>query len=67
MDFQEEFFKDQLKVIQDARNAKEGHFDKLQQEVSRTLDPQTRYWHMTYDSFINMSLLSFELWFLSWL
>ncbi|KAK1414130.1 hypothetical protein QVD17_29871 [Tagetes erecta] len=42
MDFQEEFFKDQLKVIQDARNANEGHFDKLQQEVSRTLDPHTR-------------------------
>lgn len=32
MDYQEQFFKDQLKVIQDARNAKEGHFDKLQKE-----------------------------------
>ncbi|KAI3814797.1 hypothetical protein L1987_14442 [Smallanthus sonchifolius] len=42
MDYQEQFFKDQLKVIQDARNAKEGHFDKLQQEERMTLDPQKR-------------------------
>nr|XP_043621664.1 protein SUPPRESSOR OF GENE SILENCING 3-like [Erigeron canadensis] len=32
MDYQEQFFKDQLKVIIEARNAKEGEFDKLQQE-----------------------------------
>ncbi|KAJ0488349.1 putative protein SUPPRESSOR OF GENE SILENCING 3 [Helianthus annuus] len=40
MDYQEQFFKDQLKVIQDARAAKEGHFDKMQQEKRRTVDPQ---------------------------
>ncbi|XP_071715611.1 protein SUPPRESSOR OF GENE SILENCING 3-like [Rutidosis leptorrhynchoides] len=33
MDYQEQFFKDQLKVIQDSRNAKEGQFDKMQQAV----------------------------------
>ncbi|KAK9060606.1 hypothetical protein SSX86_021312 [Deinandra increscens subsp. villosa] len=48
MDYQEQFFKDQLKVIQEARSAKEGHFDKLQQEERGTLDPQKRYGHMTF-------------------
>ncbi|KVH93617.1 protein SUPPRESSOR OF GENE SILENCING 3 [Cynara cardunculus var. scolymus] len=38
MDYQEQFFKDQLKVIQEARDAKEGHFDKLQQEECRRVD-----------------------------
>ncbi|KAI3715325.1 hypothetical protein L6452_22304 [Arctium lappa] len=38
MDYQEQFFKDQLKVIQEARNAKEGRFDKLQQEECRRVD-----------------------------
>ncbi|KAI7757383.1 hypothetical protein M8C21_001912 [Ambrosia artemisiifolia] len=42
MDYQEQFFKDQLKVIQDARAAKEGHFDKIQQEERRAVDPQIR-------------------------
>ncbi|XP_057970103.1 protein SUPPRESSOR OF GENE SILENCING 3 [Malania oleifera] len=31
MDFQEEFFKEQIKVIHDARDAKEDEFEKLQQ------------------------------------
>ncbi|KAD2394117.1 hypothetical protein E3N88_41094 [Mikania micrantha] len=42
MDYQEQFIKDQLKVIQDARNAREGHFDKLLQENAMTLDPNLR-------------------------
>ncbi|KAD2394118.1 hypothetical protein E3N88_41095 [Mikania micrantha] len=42
MDYQEQFFKDQLKVIQDARDAREGHFDKLLQENAMTLDPKKR-------------------------
>ncbi|XP_059308353.1 protein SUPPRESSOR OF GENE SILENCING 3 [Lycium ferocissimum] len=32
MEFQEQFFKDQLKVIHDARNAEEDKFEKIQQE-----------------------------------
>ncbi|KAL8235174.1 hypothetical protein R6Q59_021274 [Mikania micrantha] len=32
LDLQEKFFKDQLKLMQDARNAKEGQFNKQQQE-----------------------------------
>lgn len=50
MDYQEQFFKDQMKVIQDARNAKEGDFDKMQQEECirveqsyAVVDPQKRY------------------------
>ncbi|CAI9285406.1 unnamed protein product [Lactuca saligna] len=49
MDSQEQFFKDQLKIIQDARNAKEGNFDKLQREERirveqsySVVDPQKR-------------------------
>ncbi|KAI3711850.1 hypothetical protein L1987_70399 [Smallanthus sonchifolius] len=61
MDYQEQFFKDQLKVIQDARNAKEGHFDKLQQEERMTLDPQKSYWHMTFAFFIKKMPLLLDL------
>ena len=50
MDYQEQFFKEQLKKIQEARNAKEGRFDKLQEEECRrvdqsysAVDPQKRY------------------------
>ncbi|XP_057978247.1 protein SUPPRESSOR OF GENE SILENCING 3-like [Malania oleifera] len=32
MDFQEQFFKDQITIIHDARDAKEDEFEKLQQE-----------------------------------
>uniref|UniRef100_A0A5B6YQ63 Uncharacterized protein n=1 Tax=Davidia involucrata TaxID=16924 RepID=A0A5B6YQ63_DAVIN len=32
MDFQEQFFKDQLKIIHEARDAKEDIFEKIQQE-----------------------------------
>lgn len=32
MDFQEQFFKEQIKVIHDARDAKEDDFEKFQQE-----------------------------------
>lgn len=32
MDFQEQFFKDQLKIIHDTRGAKEDDFEKIQQE-----------------------------------
>ncbi|XP_052192935.1 protein SUPPRESSOR OF GENE SILENCING 3 [Diospyros lotus] len=32
MDFQEQFFKDQLKIIHEARDAKEDDFEKIQQE-----------------------------------
>ncbi|CAH1426852.1 unnamed protein product [Lactuca virosa] len=49
MDYQEQFFKDQLKIIHDARNAKEGKFDKLQKEERMkveqsysVVDPQKR-------------------------
>ncbi|KAK9078487.1 hypothetical protein SSX86_002544 [Deinandra increscens subsp. villosa] len=49
MDSQEVFFKDQLKIIQEARNAEEDHFEKLRQEESRkveqsnsAVDPQIR-------------------------
>ncbi|KAM0017701.1 putative XS domain, protein SUPPRESSOR OF GENE SILENCING 3 [Helianthus debilis subsp. tardiflorus] len=38
MDSQEEFFKDQLKVIQEARDAKESHFDKLRQEERKRVE-----------------------------
>ncbi|KAJ9538538.1 hypothetical protein OSB04_031271 [Centaurea solstitialis] len=38
MDYQEQFFKEQLQKIQEARNAKEGHFDKLQEEEFRRVD-----------------------------
>ncbi|KAL4590176.1 hypothetical protein LXL04_003100 [Taraxacum kok-saghyz] len=49
MDYQEQFFKDQLKTIQDARTAKEDNFDKSQEEermrVEKSysaVDPQKR-------------------------
>lgn len=32
MDFQEQFFKDQIKIIHEARDAKEDNFEMLQQE-----------------------------------
>ena len=32
MDFQEKFFKDQIQIIHDARDAKEDSFEKIQQE-----------------------------------
>ncbi|PSS30844.1 suppressor of gene silencing like protein [Actinidia chinensis var. chinensis] len=32
MDFQEQFFKDQIQIIHDARNAKEDSFEKIQQQ-----------------------------------
>lgn len=49
MDYQEQFFKDQLKIIQNSRNARESHFDELQKEERKrvtqsnsTVDPQKR-------------------------
>lgn len=54
MDSQEEFFRDQYKVIQEARKAKEDRFDKLKQEERRraeqsysAVDAQMRYLHIT--------------------
>ncbi|KAK9078488.1 hypothetical protein SSX86_002545 [Deinandra increscens subsp. villosa] len=38
LDLQEQFFKDQLKLMQDARNAKEGQFNKLQQDDRMRLE-----------------------------
>ncbi|KAJ9538500.1 hypothetical protein OSB04_031233 [Centaurea solstitialis] len=38
MDSQEQFFKEQLKRIQEDRTAKEGDFDKLQEEECRRVD-----------------------------
>lgn len=32
MEFQEQFFKDQIKIIHDARTAREDNFEKTQQE-----------------------------------
>lgn len=32
MDFQEQLFKDQIKIIHEARDAKEENFEKLQQQ-----------------------------------
>ncbi|KAL7601763.1 hypothetical protein Lser_V15G23478 [Lactuca serriola] len=49
MDSQEQFFKNQVKIIEDARNEKEGNFDKLQREERMRVeqsysvaDPQKR-------------------------
>nr|GEU99771.1 protein suppressor of gene silencing 3 [Tanacetum cinerariifolium] len=38
MDYQELFFKDHLKVIQDSRTEKEVYFDKLLQEARKRVD-----------------------------
>ncbi|GKB34905.1 hypothetical protein Tco_0879847 [Tanacetum coccineum] len=38
MDYQEQFFKDHLKVIQDSRTEKEVRFDKLLQEARKYVD-----------------------------
>nr|GEU99773.1 protein root hair defective 3-like [Tanacetum cinerariifolium] len=38
MDYQEQFFKDHLKVIQDSRTEKELYFDKLLQEARKRVD-----------------------------
>ncbi|GJS84671.1 protein suppressor of gene silencing 3 [Tanacetum coccineum] len=38
MDYQEQFFKDHLKVIQDSRTEKEVRFDKLLQEARKRVD-----------------------------
>nr|GEY01924.1 protein suppressor of gene silencing 3 [Tanacetum cinerariifolium] len=38
MDYQEQFFKDHLKVIQDSRIEKEVRFDKLLQEARKRVD-----------------------------
>ncbi|KAI3709468.1 hypothetical protein L2E82_39230 [Cichorium intybus] len=38
MDFQEKFFKDQLKVIQDARKAHKKEFETLQKEESKKIE-----------------------------
>lgn len=32
MEYQEQFFKDQIKIIHDARTAEEDKFEKIQQE-----------------------------------
>ncbi|KAL2941271.1 Protein SUPPRESSOR OF GENE SILENCING 3 [Bienertia sinuspersici] len=38
MDFQEQFFKDQIQKIHDATNAKEDHFEKLLQEERKKIE-----------------------------
>lgn len=50
MDYQAQFFKDQIQQIHDATDAKEDHFEKLQQderkkieESKNTEDVRSRY------------------------
>ncbi|KAL3524606.1 hypothetical protein ACH5RR_012978 [Cinchona calisaya] len=42
MDYQEQFFKDQIKMIYDARDAKEDDFEKMQQEQREKITQQSR-------------------------
>lgn len=57
MDSQEQFFKEQLKVIQEARNEKEDRFDNLRraEQSFPSMDPQKRY--VTIHLFILLLLL----------
>ena len=41
MDYQEQFFKEQIKVIYEARDAKEDDFEKIQQEQREKITQQS--------------------------
>ncbi|CAK9156052.1 unnamed protein product [Ilex paraguariensis] len=41
MDFQEQFFKDQIKIIHEARDAKEDNFEKIQQDEREKVKQST--------------------------
>lgn len=63
MDYQEQFYKDQLKIIHEARDAKEDDFEKFQQEKREKVkrsggntgaieDPRRRYERVLPDIYI---------------
>lgn len=75
MDYQEQFFKEQIKVIHEARDAKEDDFEKFQQDKREKVkqlsgnpsaieDPRTRYgchFYYGYCSLVSGIVLNFSL------